>query len=139
MPGYSGTPLAKKLGIKEGHRVALLGAPAGFEDQLEGLAPGVVVTRGLRGTRPFDVIVLFAKKDAELQSSFDRARDRLEDPGGLWACWPKKSSGVATELSDGRVREIGLATGMVDNKTCAVTEVWSGLRFVVRLENRKRR
>lgn len=137
MAGYSGTPLARKLGIKPGHRVALIDAPRGFEDELEGLPDDARVQRGMRGSVALDVIVAFAKSEAALKSSFDRARARLEQSGGLWACWPKKSSGVETDLSDGVVRKIGLATGMVDNKTCAVTEVWSGLRFVVRLKDRR--
>ena len=131
--GYSGTPLVKKLGIKAESRVALLRAPARFEDQLVGLPEGVTITRGLRGTRDFDVICCFAKREKPLREQLPQAIDRLADRGGLWIAWPKKSSGVATELSDGLVREIGLETGLVDNKVCAIDIVWSGLRFVRRL------
>lgn len=125
--------MAKKLGIKAEHRVALLQAPRGFEDQLDGLPEGVTITRGLRGTREFDVICCFAKREKRLQEQLPRCIDRLADRGGLWIAWPKKASGVPTELSDGLVREIGLATGLVDNKVCAIDMVWSGLRFVRRL------
>ncbi|MFG0256549.1 MAG: DUF3052 family protein [Phycisphaerales bacterium JB043] len=137
MPGYSGTPLPKKLGIKPSHRVALVGAPKGFEDELVGLPDDATLSRGLRGTKLYDVIIIFSKTEKHLTDNLDKARALLDQSGGIWCCWPKKASGVSTELSDGTVREIGLATGMVDNKTCAVTDVWSGLRFVIRLKDRR--
>ncbi len=136
MAGYSKTPLAKKLGIKPGHRVALLGAPPGFGKTLEPLPDGVSLATSLRGTRSFDVIVFFAPEESELTRRFPTLAARLESAGGLWIAWPKKSSGVRTDLSDGVVRRIGLESGLVDNKVCAVDETWSGLRFVVRLKDR---
>ncbi len=136
MAGYSGTPLAKKLGIRDGARVALVGAPDGFEQSLDGLPDDAAVSRGLRGTRPFDVIVFFPKNERALRERFGALRDRLSGAGGLWVCWPKKSSGVATHLGDGVVRESGLAGGLVDNKVCAVSDVYSGLRFVRRVRDR---
>jgi len=127
MAGYSGTPLPQKLGIKEGSRVRLAGAPDGFAGIL-GVAPR------FRGEA--DVIVLFARTSAELRRGFDRARKSLHSRGGLWVAWPKKASGVATDLTENEVRTVGLASGLVDNKVCAIDEVWSGLRFVVRVVDR---
>jgi hypothetical protein len=135
--GYSGTPLARKLGIKSGHRVALLSAPAGFEGQLDGLPDAVSLSRQARGAA--DVILLFAERAADLRSRFAAAARRLDPAGGLWVAWPKKASGRPTDLHEGAVREIGLATGLVDNKVCAVDDTWSGLRFVVRLADRPAR
>lgn len=134
MVGYSGTPLARKLGIKPGHRVALVSAPPRFESQLEGLPDEVSLARQVRGT--LDVIVVFVERAAELGARFTSLARRLDPAGGLWVAWPKKTSGKATDLTENVVREIGLAAGLVDNKVCAVDEVWSGLRFVVRLADR---
>jgi hypothetical protein len=134
MVGYSGTPLARKLGIKPGHRVALVSAPPGFESHLEGLPDEVSLARQVRGT--VDVIVVFVDRAAELGARFGSLARRLDPAGGLWVAWPKKASGRATDLTENVVREIGLAAGLVDNKVCAVDEVWSGLRFVVRLADR---
>ncbi len=132
--GYSGTPLPKKLGIKEGHRVALIGAPKGF--QLGSLPADVALKRDLRGSAALDVVVFFAHGEKELRKRLPALVKRVATAGGLWIAWPKKSSGVATDLSDGTVRKLGLATGLVDNKVCAVDDTWSGLRFVRRLEDR---
>ena len=134
MAGYSGTPLAKKLGIKPGSRVNVLHAPPGFA--IEGLPEDVRPMASLRGAVPADVIVLFCKKQAVLESKFDAAQQRLATAGGLWIAWPKKASGVATDLNDGIVRDFGLLRGLVDNKVCAIDDVWSGLRFVRRLKDR---
>lgn len=136
MAGYSGTPLAKKLGIKEGARVVLLGAPAGFEKTLEGLPDGVTFVTALRGKAGFDVGVVFVTSAAELGKKFGAAAERLADDGGLWVAWPKKASGVKTDVTETVVREVGLASGLVDNKVCAIDETWSGLRFVVRVKDR---
>ncbi len=136
MAGYSGTPLAKKLGIKHGHLVALLNAPPDFEQTLEGLPDAVTLRHGLRGKGPFDVIVLFAERETVLARRFEDAMARLAVNGGLWVGWPKQASRRPTDLSDGAVRALGLSYGLVDNKTCAIDETWSGLRFVVRLADR---
>lgn len=133
MAGYSGTPLAKKLGIKEGHKLALLRAPEGFEDVLD-LDDSVRVVRRLRAVA--DVIVFFVDEAAELERRFDGLAEKLEPSGGLWIAWPKKASGKKTDLDGNYVRGVGLASGLVDNKVCAIDETWSGLRFVVRKENR---
>lgn len=134
--GYSGTPLPKKLGIKEGHAVATLGAPDHFRGLLDPLPAGVLVKAGPRGKGPFDVIVAFVRTQAELRKRFDRGHALLDPYGGLWIGWPKRSSPLATSLRESHVREYGLSTGLVDNKICAIDEDWSGLRFVVRREDR---
>jgi len=139
MPGYSGTPLPKKLGIREGAGVLLLGAPKGFEEELTPLPPGVDLRRRAAARTRYDVVLWFAGGAASLTRDFASCAARIRPDGGLWVAWPKKSSGVATDLSDALVRATGLAAGLVDNKVCAVNEVWSGLRFVVRLAERPRR
>ncbi|CAG1011138.1 hypothetical protein PHYC_04012 [Phycisphaerales bacterium] len=137
MAGYSKTPLARKLGIKPGSRVVLLGAPAGFERTLGDLPKGAKVTRRAPLRAVADVILLFTNSSEMLEDRFPRTRRRLAEAGGFWVCWPKKASGVPTDLTEDLVRGIGLEVGLVDNKVCAVDEVWSGLRFVVRVRDRK--
>ena len=134
MAGYSGTPLARKLGIKAGARVALVRAPDGFEETLEPLPDGVRLRTQARATQ--DVVLFFATRVAELERRFDGLANAIAPNGGLWIAWPKRSSGVPTDLDENIVREFGLASGLVDNKVCAVDETWSGLRFVVRLRDR---
>lgn len=134
--GYSGTPLAKKLGIKEGARVAAIAAPEGFPALLEPLPGGVAVRDRLRV--PLDVIVFFTTSRAELARRLAALSSALDPAGGLWIAWPKRSSGVATDMTEDVVREVALPTGLVDNKVCAIDETWSGLRLVIRLENRPR-
>lgn len=137
MAGYSGTPLIKKLGIKDGFRVALVNSPRGFKKELGPLpektkfAP--VVTDSL------DVILLFVNSEAELRRQFVILAANLVANGMLWVAWPKKSSGVATDLSFTNVQRIGLDADLVDVKICAVNDVWSGLKFVYRLKDRARR
>jgi hypothetical protein len=134
--GYSGTPLVRKLGIKAGARVGLVGPPEGFvESTLGALPDGVALRDGLRGG-PLDVIVAFFDRRTRLERRLPALRRGLHPAGGLWVAWPKRSSGVATDLSETLVRELGLATGLVDNKVCAIDPVWSGLRFVYRLRDR---
>jgi hypothetical protein len=135
--GYSGTPLPKKLGIKEGHRLLLLGAPNGFlDDELHCRPDHVRVLR--RAVAPIDVAVVFAVTEADLVRRFGQAASVLVADGGLWVAYPKKAAAkvLPTELDFTSVQAFGLATGLVDNKSCAVTEVWSGLRFVVRVADR---
>ena len=134
MAGYSGTPLAKKLGIKPGRRVGLIGAPSGFASTLAPLPDDVTVSAQARGT--FDVIVFFTDREAELTRRFDRLAHKLTAAGGLWIGWPKKASKVPTDLSFDVVQGIGLRAGLVDNKVCAIDDTYSGLRFVVRVANR---
>jgi hypothetical protein len=132
--GYSGTPLPRKLGIKPQARLALVGAPPGFDEVLGDLPPGVSVHRRLRGT--FDVLVAFVRTRSELERRLPALKQALDQAGGLWVAWPKRSSGVATDLGDGTVRDVGLGIGLVDNKVCAIDTTWSGLRFVYRVADR---
>jgi hypothetical protein len=132
MAGYSGTPLPQKLGIKEQHTIAILGAPANFDDLLGTLPVGAVVQRRLAGRTPLDVIVAFVKKRADLIERIEVIRPRISPAAGLWIAWPKKSSGVATDITEDVIRVIALPTGLVDNKVCAIDDTWSGLRLVIR-------
>jgi hypothetical protein len=133
--GYSGTPLPRKLGIKPEARLVLVNAPAGLHQALGELPPGVVVRRRLQGS--FDVIVAFCGRRAQLERGLPRWREALDQAGGLWIAWPKQASGIDTDLGEGAVRELGLASGLVDNKVCAIDATWSGLRFVYRLADRR--
>jgi hypothetical protein len=137
LAGYSDTPLPKKLGIKPGSRLALVSAPDGLGAALGELPVAVEVVAG-DGT-PADVIVFFTTDAAKLASRFPGLREQLATDGGLWIAWPKKTSGVPTDLTENVIREIGLACGLVDNKVCAIDETWSGLRFVYRRADRPRR
>lgn len=136
MAGYSGTPLVKKLGIKEGHTVLILGAPDDFDDTLGALPAGVDIRTNLRSQGPFDVIVFFTKSRAKILANFDKLHARMTPPCGLWFCWPKRASKVPTDVTEDVVRNVALEKGLVDNKVCAVDDVWSGLRVVIRRENR---
>jgi hypothetical protein len=136
MAGYSGTPLPQKLGIKPGHRVAFLAAPAEFGRVLGALPDGVTVENSLKSRVPYDVIVLFVTHAVELAKRFTPTAKRLEPSGGLWVAWPKKSSGVDSDVTEDTVRDIALEAGLVDNKVCAIDETWSGLRNVVRVADR---
>jgi len=136
MAGYSGTPLPRKLGIKPGARLGLVRAPIDFAATLGELPAGVVPRAVAGGRGRFDVIVCFTRSARDLARDLPALRERLDPAGGLWIGWPKKSSGVATDVTEADVRARGLAAGLVDNKVCAIDEVWSGLRFVVRLADR---
>jgi hypothetical protein len=134
MPGYSGTPLPKKLGIKAGFRVQLANAPAEVRAELrEALAECALVKQG----DALDFVMMFSKSRVEMTKEFARIGKLLAPAGMLWVSWPKKSSKVATDVDENVVREIGLAAGLVDVKVCAGTEVWSGLKFVRRVKDRK--
>jgi hypothetical protein len=147
MAGYSGTPLPKKLGIKPGHRLALVAAPDGFEASLRQVGLDGEVTVETLAEAParvsaaqrHDVIVAFVTERAELAKSFGPLAAALDPAGGLWIAWPKKASGRATDVTEDVVRAIALAAGLVDNKVCAIDEVWSGLRCVVRLADRPKK
>ena len=134
--GYSRTPLPRKLGIKPGHEVAVLGGPAGIAASLTGL-PGVAPPRrDLSGSDPLDVIVYFVTWRADLEEQLATLRERMAPAAGLWVAWPKRASRVPTDMTEHAIREIALPTGLVDNKVCAIDEVWSGLRLVIRRELR---
>jgi hypothetical protein len=132
--GYSGTPLPKKLGIKENDWVAVLGGPDGFEDLLEPLPDGVTIRKAARGTN--DVVVSFHTRRAHFERRLDVAVRAMDVDGGLWIAWPKRASGVPTDMTEDVVREVALPLGLVDNKVCAIDETWSGLRIVWRKERR---
>jgi hypothetical protein len=135
MAGYSGTPLPRKLGIKESSRVGLLGAPPDFDKTLGTLPDTVQLRWQARGT--VDLVLLFAGSRAELKKRFTAAT-RMVTPGGtLWILWPKKASGVATDLTQNDVRSHGLDANWVDFKICAVDATWSGLRFARRKKSGK--
>ena len=130
--GYSGTPLVAKLGIKERARLVFVGPPADFGETLGALPHGV--TRTKAGI--VDFALLFVKTFSELEKKFGPLRDRLETNGMLWVAWPKKTSGVKSDLDENLVRELGLKSGLVDVKVCAIDDTWSGLKFVRRLRDR---
>jgi len=135
--GYSGTPLPRKLGIREDSRLLLVDAPDDFAAALGELPPGVELVEA--GAGAVDVAILFALDVPTVRARFADMAASLRPAGGLWIAWPKRSSGVATELDENVVREIGLADGLVDNKVCAIDATWSGLRFVWRLRDRPQR
>jgi hypothetical protein len=130
MAGYSGTPLPRKLGIKDESRVAAIDAPPEFAALVE----GVDLSSQLRGR--FDVIVFFTTERRKLEKRLAALTRALEQNGGLWVAWPKKTSKVPTDMTEDVVREVALPTGLVDNKVCAIDDTWSGLRLVIRVEHR---
>jgi hypothetical protein len=134
MPGYSGTPLPKKLGLKKDLRVALIAMPADVRGVLKDALVECRTVRDLAG--PLDFVHLFTKSRAELEREMKRVRNVLAPTGMLWISWPKKASGVQTDLTEDIIRDTGLALGLVDVKVCAVTEVWSGLKFVIPVKER---
>jgi hypothetical protein len=127
--GYSGTPLARKLGFKEGMRVAYVNPPDGFA--IDGIED--VRARLGKGT---DLVLFFTKERRALERRLDALRKAIEPDGMLWVAWPKRASGVATDMTEDVVRDVALPTGLVDTKVCAIDDVWSGLRLVVRKELR---
>ena len=133
--GYSGTPLASKLGIKVDFRVKTKRAPADYVSLLDPLLAGVRISSRLSG--PVDLWHCFTKSRRELESQLGVCLSEIRQDGMIWISWPKKASGVATDLTEDVVREVALPMGLVDIKVCAVDEVWSGLKLVIRRENRK--
>lgn len=131
--GYSGTPLAQKLGIKTGTRLLLVGAPAGFVPEP---LPDEVTVHRRRGSGQYEVVLLFCPDARRLHDGFARLVDAVTTAGALWVCWPKRASGVGTDLSENDVRDHGLACGLVDVKIAAIDATWSGLKFVRRLAER---
>jgi hypothetical protein len=127
--GYSGTPLARKLGFKEGMRVVYVNSPDEFAIE------GIEDVRARLG-KDTDLVVFFTKERRELERRLDALRRAIEPDGMLWVAWPKRASGVATDMTEDIVRDVALPTGLVDTKVCAIDDVWSGLRLVVRRELR---
>ena len=136
--GYSGTPLAKKLGIREGATLAVLGAPDGFDEVLAETLPDAVQVR-TRAAGVADVVLTFHTRRAQLEARIDALLRTLDVDGGLWIAWPKRASGVPTDITEDTVREVFLPLGLVDNKVCAIDDTWSGLRVVWRKERRAER
>jgi hypothetical protein len=132
--GYSGTPLPQKLGIKVGARLALLSAPAGFDDTLGALPGDVRVSTTARGAN--DVILFFTTRRAELEKRIGSLEKSIFPDGALWVAWPKRASGVPTDITEDTLRDVALPRGLVDNKVCAIDDTWSGLRLVWRRERR---
>jgi hypothetical protein len=137
MAGYSGTPLPKKLGIKDQFRVAFLGLPSDVKAELKDALKTCRMAKDGTDKDPLDFAMIFVKNAAELKKNFREISKQLAPAGMLWVSWPKKASGVATDLTEDKVRGIGLDAGLVDVKVCAVNEVWSGLKFVIRIKDRK--
>ena len=134
MPGYSGTPLAKKLGIKKDFRVRLVNTPSEVKTELRDALAKCRISKETAG--PLDFVFLFSKSRSEFEAQLKPAAKALAPAGMLWVSWPKKASGVPTDLGENVIREIGLKAGLVDVKVCAVTDVWSGLKFVIPVKNR---
>jgi hypothetical protein len=135
MAGYSGTPLAQKLGIKAGQKVVRINAPVGYAKLLAPLPEAVSFTPKVTAGAGF--VHLFISKRKALESELRRLRKLIADTGVLWVSWPKKSSGVTTDVTEDIIREVALPLGFVDVKVCAVDETWSGLKLMVRRENRR--
>jgi len=135
MAGYSGTPLPKKLGVKDGFQVLLIDAPSDTKAELKGALSGCRTAKNGRG--PLDFAMIFTKNACALKKHFTQIRKQLAPAGMLWVSWPKKSSGVATDLDENEARRIGLAAGLVEVKVCAVNDTWSGLKFVIRVMDRR--
>ncbi|MBV9572729.1 MAG: DUF3052 family protein [Acidobacteriales bacterium] len=132
MPGYSGTPLPVKLGVKDNFRVAAVDMPPDVSALLSGAIAACIKT----SKAPLDCAMLFVKTRAQLAKQFSGIASALAPAGMLWVAWPKQTSGVPTDLNENEVRRIGLEAGLVDVKVCAITEIWSGLKFVIRLKDR---
>jgi hypothetical protein len=137
MAGYSGTPLIQKIGIKPGHRVLLQNHPESLLKELGPLPTGAQASGAFTGKA--GVVLAFAETRAALENNFKAWSRRIEPDGMVWIGWPKKASGRVTDLTEDVVREIGLECGLVDVKVCAIDEVWSGLKFVVRVKDRPAR
>jgi hypothetical protein len=131
--GYSGTPLPKKLGIKDGFRISMHKLPADVKAELKEALNACKASK----SGPFDYVHLFVKTQADMKRDFSHLQKELAPAGMLWVSWPKKASGVTTDLDENIIRKLGLDAGLVDVKVCAVSEVWSGLKFVIRLKDRK--
>jgi hypothetical protein len=132
--GYSGTPLVSKLGVKAGSKVAILGAPDGFDATLGELPEGVVVARRLGGSK--DMVIFFTTERRVLERRLDALRKAIAPDGMVWVAWPKQAAKVPTDVTEDVVREVVLPTGLVYVKVCAIDATWSGLKLVIRKELR---
>jgi hypothetical protein len=137
MAGYSGTPLPQKLGIKPGLMVVTINAPANYRRLLGQIPDSVTFSERLKSGSSF--VHLFTSRRSEMQKKMSILRDKISDNGAIWVSWPKKSSGISTDVTEDVIREIALPLGFVDIKVCAVDDIWSGLKLMIRRENRKSR
>src|SRR6266403_1891044 len=135
MAGYSGTPLPQKLGIKPGLMVVTINAPANYRRLLGQIPDSVTFSERLKSGSSF--VHLFTRRRSEMQKKMSILRNKLSDNGAVWVSWPKKSSGISTDVTEDVIREIALPLGFVDIKVCAVDEIWSGLKLMIRRENRR--
>jgi hypothetical protein len=136
MAGYSGTPLVRKLGIRPNERIVALNAPDHYEELLDGLPEGAVIVDRV-STKPA-FVHLFVTERAEMAKTLSTLRTKIDDAGMVWVSWPKKAAKVPTDVTEDVIREVALPLGYVDVKVCAVDEKWSGLKLVIRRENRAR-
>ena len=135
MAGYSGTPLASKLGIKPGTALHVVNAPDDYLQLVAPLPDGTrFVSKPSNGT---DIVHVFTTRKAELQAMLRLCRERLAPTAVVWVSWPKKAAKVPTDITEDTVREVAFPLGMVDTKVCAISDIWSGLRVVTRVENRR--
>ena len=137
MAGYSKTTLSKKIGIKENYRVRVVNAPVHYVDLLHPLPDGVKISNRL--TRDIDIWHIFIKSKNDLSLKLQTAMKHIPDNGMIWVSWPKKSSGVISDITEGSIRDAAFPLGLVDIKVCAVDEIWSGLKLVIRKINRKKK
>ena len=135
MAGYSGKPLFEKLGLKQGQRAFVWNAPENYHVDLKPLRSSIDLKSRLKG--PLDFVHFFTTNKEELEQRLPQLKQELDFSGSLWISWPKKSSGVATDLTEDVIRNIAIACGLVDVKVCAVDDTWSGLKLVYRLKDRK--
>ncbi|HEX9878431.1 MAG TPA: DUF3052 domain-containing protein [Gammaproteobacteria bacterium] len=133
--GYSGTPLGKKLGVKESFRIKTRNAPAGYARMLEPLPDGVAISQRLRP--PIDLWHIFSRSRVDLARELSTCLNEIKQGGMIWVSWPKKTSGVASDLTEDVIRELALPKGLVDVKVCAIDAIWSGLKLVIRKELRR--
>ena len=135
MAGYSGTPLAKKLGFKEGHRVRIKNAPANYLELVSPRPANARISKSLR--KNIDILHFFTTSATELETQLPKLMTAINQNGMIWISWPKKSSGVPSSVTEDTIRNVALPLGLVDIKVCAVDEIWSGLKLVIRKELRK--
>ena len=135
MPGYSGTPLAKKLGFKPGHRVRLSGAPTHYRTLVSPVPDSITISN--RITKEIDIWHIFTNSYSELEAKLPELMQGIRTNGTIWVSWPKKASGVPSSVTEDSIRAIALPLGLVDVKVCAVDETWSGLKLVIRKELRR--
>jgi hypothetical protein len=137
MAGYSGTPLPKKLGLKPQFRVAFFQLPGDVKTELKAALSDCLLVKDRKDASDrLDFAMIFTKSQADMKEQFPKFARRLAPAGMLWVSWPKKASGVVTDLTENDVMRIGLTAGLVDVKVCAVNEIWSGLKFVIRVQDR---